>query len=420
MAKRYFFHPFGPEWSKVDWETRPNHKALYALDINYNESLGDGGTVEGMTLYSMFNGVVHNAGYSSSAGNFVIIKTKDTGWSDWNNGKELYLYYMHLQDLPLVKTGDSVYAGTPVGKCGTTGDSTGPHLHVDIRQNGNWGKDDKVTVSEKMCSHYKELMDNKRVKSFISQTNGELNSSTGNGYNYFIFAKDPVFIGGSGSIQQIPGINMPEYYSSTIPDSFLTGGGYSLKEQKNRLAALCQREIGMSQSGDEESLSGMLLYAKLVRMRAFYGYSSISQGGNLAGVFANNGFSGWSELQKATTSSLPRGTSLESFVELVYQNFVYPAAFGLNAYHAKIASYGPYFNYGYAEYYNNQISNEASIISGVVNGKLPSHLKISGNSNKNSSHLIAVVGNTGYFASDAMCKVTPTTLTSKKAHVTRT
>ena len=106
MAKRYFFHPFGPEWSKVDWETRPNHKALYALDINYNESLGDGGTVEGMTLYSMFNGVVHNAGYSSSAGNFVIIKTKDTGWSDWNNGKELYLYYMHLKDLPLVKKGD--------------------------------------------------------------------------------------------------------------------------------------------------------------------------------------------------------------------------------------------------------------------------------------------------------------------------
>ena len=45
----------------------------------------------------------------------------------------------HLKDTPLVKVGDWVTRGQLVGYCGTSGNSSGPHLHYDIfNQNNNW------------------------------------------------------------------------------------------------------------------------------------------------------------------------------------------------------------------------------------------------------------------------------------------
>ena len=399
---RYFAHPFGPNWTKSVANTYSNH-GIASLDISC--AIAEE-TCLGWPVYSLTNGVVHLAGTSETAGNYVIIRTRDMGWTDWTD-KDLYIYYMHFQEVPLVKTGDSVIAGQQIGKAGDTGKSYGSHLHIDIRQNGEWGKDNSTIplVEKKMCSKYDEYINNSRV---INWSNEDSITNKANCYNYFIFANDPVFIGGSGSISIIPNTKLEEYYSTIIPDDFFVGGGYGFEEQKKRLARLCQREVGPSQSGTEESLSGMVLYSKLIRMRAIYGNGNISSGGNLMEVFAGNGFSGWSAEQMPLASSLPEGVSMDNFIELCYQNFTRPDCIGLLPYHAAIASYGPYFNFGYSVVdYANTITNEKAIADGIVNSTLPSHLITNGNkpyygdSQHNNSHFfIGMVGNTGYFGNN--------------------
>ncbi len=88
------------------------------------------------TIRSASDGVVYFAGYNPNdtigdyepggAGNYIIIKSK------WN-GKDIFLNYFHLKK-PLKGTGDSVLVNMPIGISGNTGNSTGPHLHFEIRQ----------------------------------------------------------------------------------------------------------------------------------------------------------------------------------------------------------------------------------------------------------------------------------------------
>jgi murein DD-endopeptidase len=55
-------------------------------------------------------------------GNFTVI----------DHGLELYSLYMHQSEI-LVKTGDKVKKGDLIGRIGSTGMSTGPHLHLGLR-----------------------------------------------------------------------------------------------------------------------------------------------------------------------------------------------------------------------------------------------------------------------------------------------
>lgn len=71
------------------------------------------------------NGTVKFASRRGGYGNCVVI--------DHGNGFETY--YGHLSKI-LVKKGKTVTAGDVIGKIGSTGRSTGPHLHYEIHRNG--------------------------------------------------------------------------------------------------------------------------------------------------------------------------------------------------------------------------------------------------------------------------------------------
>ncbi|MCY8835485.1 phage tail tape measure protein, partial [Bacillus atrophaeus] len=80
----------------------------------------------GTAIKSVQSGKVQIAGYSKTAGNWVVIQQDD--------GK--VAKYMHMLNTPSVKAGQNVKAGQTIGKVGSTGNSTGNHLHLQIEANG--------------------------------------------------------------------------------------------------------------------------------------------------------------------------------------------------------------------------------------------------------------------------------------------
>ena len=108
----------GQVWSG---ETRSSHSPANAIDFNRANDLGDhvlasaAGTVD----------VVANLG-DASYGKYVRI----------NHGGGWTTYYAHLNGFN-VSVGQSVAANTVIGFVGSTGNSSGPHLHYEQRLNGN-------------------------------------------------------------------------------------------------------------------------------------------------------------------------------------------------------------------------------------------------------------------------------------------
>ncbi|MBM0228308.1 MULTISPECIES: M23 family metallopeptidase [Micromonospora] len=146
MAAPTFKVPFpcGQSWSG---QTRSDHSPAYAIDFNRTDDLGDPvvasapGTVDrvtdlGGTSYGKYVRIDHGGGYTT--------------------------YYAHLNGFN-VSVGQSIGYGKVIGWVGSTGGSTGPHLHYEQRLNGNdiqarfngtlalyWGT--KTYTSDNNCS----------------------------------------------------------------------------------------------------------------------------------------------------------------------------------------------------------------------------------------------------------------------------
>ncbi len=79
----------------------------------------------GSPIHAVANGVVTETGYDGSYGNKTVI-TLDDGTDLW---------FCHQTSF-LVSVGDTVRGGEVIGTVGTTGNSTGPHLHLEVRPGG--------------------------------------------------------------------------------------------------------------------------------------------------------------------------------------------------------------------------------------------------------------------------------------------
>jgi murein DD-endopeptidase MepM/ murein hydrolase activator NlpD len=81
----------------------------------------------GSSILAAADGTVVAASYSSTMGNYIMI----------NHGSGLYTIYMHASAL-YVSAGQSVSKGQKIAAVGSTGRSTGNHLHFSVRQNGSY------------------------------------------------------------------------------------------------------------------------------------------------------------------------------------------------------------------------------------------------------------------------------------------
>ncbi len=81
----------------------------------------------GSAIVAAYSGKVVAAAYNSSMGNYVMI----------DHGSGLYTIYMHASSLS-VSTGTEVSKGQRIASVGSTGRSTGPHLHFGVRLNGSY------------------------------------------------------------------------------------------------------------------------------------------------------------------------------------------------------------------------------------------------------------------------------------------
>ncbi len=106
-----FIWPTANHWlSGYDYSPEINH---YGIDI---------GGQRGDSIWAVDDGVIVYSGWSNSGyGNLIVI---DHG-NDWQS------LYAHL-DTIFVSCGESVYQGATIGTMGTTGNSSGPHLHFEL------------------------------------------------------------------------------------------------------------------------------------------------------------------------------------------------------------------------------------------------------------------------------------------------
>ena len=80
---------------------------------------------EGAEIYAVAGGIVTAADYDVEKGNYVVL----------DHGGGLETEYQHMKSL-LVSAGQSVVQCQVLGYVGSTGNSTGPHLHFEARQDG--------------------------------------------------------------------------------------------------------------------------------------------------------------------------------------------------------------------------------------------------------------------------------------------
>ena len=115
MSGAYISSPYGMRTHPITGE----YKMHTGIDIA-------GGGINNQPIYAAQGGEVIFAGTKSGYGNFIII----------DHGQGITTCYAHCNSIG-VSVGQQVKKGQVIGKVGSTGNSTGPHLHFEVRIDGS-------------------------------------------------------------------------------------------------------------------------------------------------------------------------------------------------------------------------------------------------------------------------------------------
>ena len=110
---RHTSSPWGPRWGG-------HHNGIDLI-----------GAQVGDPVRAFADGMVVTSKHDPTAGNFVRL----------DHGQNVHTRYLHLHSLS-VRAGQRVTKGQVIGTYGNTGNSTGPHLHFEVRRGGVPGKDE--------------------------------------------------------------------------------------------------------------------------------------------------------------------------------------------------------------------------------------------------------------------------------------
>jgi murein DD-endopeptidase MepM/ murein hydrolase activator NlpD len=107
------------------WPTTSRQISGYHYSPPIHPAIDIGGQT-GNAIYAVDNGVVVYAGWSDYGYGYLIVIDHGTGWQS---------AYAHLSAVG-VSCGQSVFQGTVIGGLGSTGNSSGAHLHFELIYNG--------------------------------------------------------------------------------------------------------------------------------------------------------------------------------------------------------------------------------------------------------------------------------------------
>lgn len=155
-----------PITSSFGWRTHPltgERKFHYGIDF---------GASKGTPIYAFEAGLVEFAGWRGGYGKAVII----------NHGAGKSTLYGHASKL-FVRQGERVVAGQKIGKIGSTGMSTGPHLHFEVRLNNKPVNPRPYLEQHKVNSNYSP-----RMQAFLATIRwAETGTSTTESYRKLVF-----------------------------------------------------------------------------------------------------------------------------------------------------------------------------------------------------------------------------------------
>jgi len=126
-ARQFVGNPFGFNW--LPYVTSHYGYRVHPISGAKNCHKGiDIGVPIGTEIRAGFDGVVKVAAYDSGYGNYAVIEAA-------RNGTAIEAKYAHCQAL-FVAAGQAVSKGEIIATVGNTGNSTGPHLHMEVAKNG--------------------------------------------------------------------------------------------------------------------------------------------------------------------------------------------------------------------------------------------------------------------------------------------
>lgn len=117
-------------------------------------------------IVSIAAGLVTNANYECYSGFSVAVTHNRAGAT---NNDECYTSYVHMRRWPNVQTGDIIGPGTIVGYEGTTGNSTGYHLHQNLYVGGHSYTQNKKSPAEYMGPIFAPFYNKQKIQEAITE-----------------------------------------------------------------------------------------------------------------------------------------------------------------------------------------------------------------------------------------------------------